>query len=60
MTRIQTVKARQHYGSKSLDITIPAKFCKEYSISEGDVFSVELKEKGGKVEIVYKRILKQR
>jgi hypothetical protein len=53
-----TVKARSHWGSRSLDLTIPAALCQEAEIKEGDVFYVELSKTNGDTEIIYKRIFK--
>lgn len=50
------VRARNHPGSSSLDLTIPAALCKKTDIREGDLFKVTLVEDQGKVDIRYERI----
>ncbi len=56
MKRI-TVKAREHYGSKSLDLTIPVETIDRYKIKSGDVFEIEIQEKNGElIAITYKRM----
>ena len=59
MKRKPIVKARVHYGSKSLDITIPVAIIKTYGIKEGDVFTVEVKSEEGETKLVYTRIFQQ-
>lgn len=52
-----TVKARSRQGTKSMDLTIPAKVCEEFDISPGDIF--ELTVEKDKCEILtYKRVYK--
>jgi hypothetical protein len=53
-----TVKARFHWGSKSLDLTVPAALCMEGGIKEGDIFVVELQKSGDDIELIYKRVFK--
>ena len=36
----RTIKAREHHGANSLDLTIPADVCKECDLRPGDVFAV--------------------
>lgn len=56
MKRI-TVKAREHYGSKSLDLTIPVEIIDRYKIKSGDVFEIEIHEKNGElIAITYKKM----
>lgn len=51
------VKARGRHGTASLDLTIPAELKREYEISEGDIFLVEVSEEDGdELKISYKRI----
>ena len=59
MEKTPVVKARAHYGSKSLDITIPVSICKEFDISEGDVFSVKVDKNGERIKLIYSRIYQQ-
>jgi len=56
MDKTYTVKARVHYGSKSLDLTIPANLVKKYNIKPGDIFKVNIEEKPEVVVISYSRI----
>lgn len=52
-----TVKARLRQGTKSMDLTIPAKLCDELDISPGDIF--ELTVKNDEFDILtYKRVYK--
>lgn len=52
-----TVKAREHYGSKSLDLTIPVELKEKYDIKAGDVFEIEIVERGGElVAIDYRKM----
>lgn len=56
MKRI-SVKAREHHGSKSLDLTIPVELKEKYNIQAGDVFEIEIQERGGElVAIAYKKM----
>jgi hypothetical protein len=59
MEKKAIVKARSRQGAKSLDLTIPVKICRDYSISEGDAFSVEFEDSNGKLKIIYTRVFKQ-
>ena len=59
MKQKPVVKARVHYGSKSLDITIPVSIIKTHGIKEGDVFIVEAKSEKGETKLVYTRIFQQ-
>lgn len=52
-----TVKARSRQGTKSMDLTIPAKIREELDISAGDVFELSV-EKGKEDVLTYKRVYK--
>ena len=52
-----TVKARSRQGTKSMDLTIPAKVCDELDISPGDIFELTVK-KDKKEVLTYKRVYK--
>ncbi len=52
-----TVKARSRQGTKSMDLTIPAKVCGELDISPGDIFELTVK-KDEKEVLTYKRVYK--
>ena len=52
-----TVKARSRQGTKSMDLTIPAKVCDELDISPGDIFELTVK-KDEKEILTYKRVYK--
>lgn len=51
-----TVKARQRYGSNSIDLTLPASIRKEYSINHGDIFKIIPVEKNNVLTLKYKLI----
>ena len=51
------VKVRGRQGTKSLDITIPAKLSKEFNIKPGDLFKVNVTNEDTiiiKYELIYK------
>ena len=52
-----TVKARARQGTKSMDLTIPAKVCDELNISPGDIFELTIKKEESDV-FTYKRVYK--
>ena len=52
-----TVKARARQGTKSMDLTIPAKVCDELNISPGDIFELTVKKDELDV-FTYKRVYK--
>ena len=54
------VKARRHYGSESLNLTIPAEVRRELEINVGDVFVVEHEHEDDDLILKYKRILKSK
>lgn len=57
---VNTVKAREHPGSSSFDLTIPAQLVEEHDLQAGDVFQVVAEEsEDGEVELRYKRVFKQ-
>jgi len=57
---VDTVKAREHHGSSSYDLTIPVKIKDEYDIQAGDVFQVTGEENDdGEVIIKYERVFEQ-
>ena len=51
-----SVKARGRHGTASLDLTVPAELKREYGISEGDVFIVDMDDRDGELTISYKRV----
>jgi len=51
-----TVKAREHYGANSLDLTIPTEVVREYDLSAGDILEVSVKEDGEELEICYELV----
>ncbi|AWX32240.1 hypothetical protein AW729_03590 [Methanosphaera sp. BMS] len=51
-----TVKARQRYGSNSIDLTLPASIRKEYSINHGDIFKISPIEKDNVLTLEYRLI----
>ena len=60
MSKKFTVKARAHYGTDSLDLTIPTQVCKENKINEGDVFSLETISEGKLMVLKYTRIFENK
>ena len=52
-----TVKARARQGTKSMDLTIPAKLCDELNISAGDIFELTVSENKSEI-LTYKRVYK--
>ncbi len=55
-----TVKARAHYGTDSLDLTIPTQVCKENKINEGDIFSLDIINEGKLIILKYTRIFENK
>ena len=51
-----TVKAREHQGTKSLDLTIPAKIVEEANISPGDIFKIQVSKDENTLNIQYIRV----
>lgn len=56
MEKTYTVKARIHYGSKSLDLTIPSDIVKEYNVKPGDIFKIETEDKSSNIILKYERV----
>ena len=54
------VKVRGRQGTKSLDITIPAKLSEEFNIKAGDLFKVNMTNDNDKITIKYELIYKNR
>ena len=52
-----TVKARSRQGTKSMDLTIPAKVCGELNISPGDIFELTV-QKDESIILTYKIVYK--
>ena len=59
MSTSHVVKARRHYGSKSLNLTIPAEIRRELEINVGDVFIVEHGYEDSVLILKYKCIYKK-
>jgi|AntDeeMinimDraft_8_1070380.scaffolds.fasta_scaffold00192_13 hypothetical protein len=51
-----SVKARGRQGTSSLDLTIPTELKREYRVSEGDVFIVNVDDEGENMKITYERV----
>jgi hypothetical protein len=51
-----TVKAREHYGADSLDLTIPTEVVREYDLSAGDILEVTVEEDSEELEICYELV----
>lgn len=54
------VKVRGRQGTKSLDITIPAKLSEEYNIKAGDLFKVNIINENDVIFIRYELIYKNK
>lgn len=54
------VKVRGRQGTKSLDITIPAKLSEEFNIKAGDLFKVNITSNDGVISITYELIYKNK
>lgn len=52
------VKVRGRHGTKSLDITIPAKISKEFDIHVGDVFKVDIVKENNSIKLIYELVYK--
>lgn len=52
----RTVKARQHYGADSLNLTIPAEIRREYSIEYGDIFEITVERVEDTISLKYRRV----
>jgi len=50
------VKSRLHYGSNSLDLTIPSEVVKTFKISPGDVFKLVVNKETDSLVLKYERI----
>jgi len=60
MMALPTVKAREHHGATSLDLTLPAEVRREYDIEVGDIFQVEAEENDeGELILKYTRVYEQ-
>ena len=51
-----TIKSRFHYGSTSLDLTIPSDVVKTEKINPGDIFRLIVKEEKGNLVLQYERV----
>ena len=60
MSKKETVKARVHHGTNSLDITIPTKMCRDFKINEGDLFTVEVSSDGDTTVLKYTRVFENK
>ena len=54
------VKVRGRQGTRSLDITIPAKLSKEFEINAGDLFKVNIISDNDTITIQYELIYKNK
>lgn len=54
------VKVRGRQGTKSLDITIPARLSEEFNIEAGDLFKVKISNDDEKLIITYELIYKNK
>lgn len=53
-----TVKARERQGTNSLDLTLPARIVKKFSLNKGDIYKVDAIEDDGEFKIVYTLVFK--
>ncbi len=53
-----TVKSRYHYGSNSLDLTIPSDVVTSKGINPGDIFRLIVREEKGNLVLQYERVYK--
>lgn len=58
MSSKDTVKAREHHGADSLNLTIPAELVREKDIDPGDIFEINIVEDGNKLVLKYRRVYK--
>ena len=56
----KVVKVRGRYGTKSLDITIPAELSEKFDIKAGDLFKVEIITDGDSITIQYQLVYKNK
>ena len=54
----KTVKARAHYGAKSLNLTIPAEIRRAFGLEAGDVFEISVEK--DPLVLCYKRVYSAR
>ena len=54
------VKSRLHYGSNSLDLTIPSDVVKSFKINPGDVFRLVTKNENNTLVLRYERVYSTR
>ncbi|WP_436935445.1 AbrB/MazE/SpoVT family DNA-binding domain-containing protein [Halovenus marina] len=54
----KTVKAREHYGANSLDLTLPAEVVDEYDVNAGDIFEIEVASDDDELTLTYTRVYK--
>lgn len=52
----KTVKAREHYGADSLDLTIPASVVRDHELSPGDVFEINVEEENDEFVLRYELV----
>ena len=58
MKKSYTVKARTHYGTKGLDITIPADIVKEEEVNSGDIFKIDVEKSDEDLILRFTRVFK--
>ena len=54
------VKVRGRQGTKSLDITIPAKLSEDFNIKAGDLYKVNITSENDIITITYELIYKNK
>ena len=59
MPKHHIVRAREHHGTNSLDLTVPASICEEFGIKVGDAFGIAAEETD-ELSLTYKRLYRQK
>lgn len=57
--RKSTVRTREHHGTGSLDLTLPAILVRKHGVQIGDVFEVSVSSINDELRIIYKRVYAQ-
>lgn len=52
----KTVKAREHHGANSLDLTLPAEVVRDYDVNPGDIFEIEVTADDDELTLTYTRV----
>lgn len=60
MPDTQILRARKRQGSNSLELTVPARICRDFDIQHGDVFEISSVQEKGEVKLTYRRVYRKR